>query len=330
MAEVPTGIPETQIQKAKVTELQAARRERLLDARQGLGVKIQPETLPKEGGKEPIVATFPTEKPVAPETEQTRLLNEEADTRIGLAAVRQKLSEEQGIGEEPASITGEAAPTEPNVRDIQQREWFEGKRDAPPGKTKIALDKDTYTFIDTPEEKTRKRDNIPQDERQRLTDVVATYGSRPLTEDEWKIVEGSHNLKDFFDTLEDSDRSKVGHKQELLEKGMHERFDKKIKERMEGYPDWWKVYDKDGNRVFKMSLPDKALLAKWREFDDRPPEEKLAILKEWAEKNIPKEGESAGEKIAKIIEHLFDFLVALASPNGDDEKNNEHTSQQAA
>ena len=62
------------------------------------------------------------------------------------------------------------------MRDIQEREWYAGKRDAPPGKTKIVLDKDTYTFIDTPEEKTRKRDNIPQDERQRLTEVVAAYG----------------------------------------------------------------------------------------------------------------------------------------------------------
>src|SRR5438034_6026404 len=100
---------------------------------------------------------------------------------------------------------------------------------------------------------------------------------------------GCHNLNTFFDTLEDADRGKLGHKQELLEKGMHERFGKMFKERMEGYPDWWKVYDKDGNRIFKMSLMDKALLAKWREFDNRPPKEKLALLKEWAETNIPKE-----------------------------------------
>ena len=330
MTEVRPGIPETQIQKAKVIDIQAARRERLTEGRQGQELKIPPETLTKEGRPEPHVPPFPTEKPALGQSEQARINNEETDTRIGLATVRRQLREEQGIGEREAPITGEAATSDPNVRDIQQREWYEGKRDAPPGKMKIDLDKDTHTFIDTPEEKTRKRENIPQDERQRLTDVVAAYGSRPLTEDEWKIVEQSRHLDAFFDTLEDADRGKFGHKQELLEKGMHERFGKMFKERMEGYPDWWKVYDKDGNRVFKMSLMDKALLAKWQEYDNRSPDEKLAILREWAETNIPKEGETAGEKFAKVIEQLFDFLIALFTPNGDDEKNSERTSQKAA
>jgi hypothetical protein len=330
MAEVLPGIPEIQIQKTKVIDFQAVRQQRLTEGRQGQRAKIQPETLPKEGVKEPHLAAFPTEKPASGETEQTRRLYEETATRIGLDTVRQKLREEQGIGEGGTPITGEAAAPDANVRDIQEREWYAGKRDAPPGKMKIDLDKDTHTFIDTPEEQARKRENIPQDERQRLSDVVAAYGTRPLTEDEWKVVEGSHNLNAFFDTLEHADRGKLGHKQELLEKGMHERFGKMFKERIEGYPDWWKVYDKDGNRVFKMSLMDKALLAKWREFDNRPPEEKLAILKEWAETTIPKEGESAGEKFAKVIEHLFDFLHKLFSPAEADEAKSERSAPQAA
>jgi hypothetical protein len=330
MAEVRPGIPETQIQKANVIDLQAARRERLSEGRQALGAKIQPETLPKESREQPTVAAFPTEKPAVGQTEQARLLHEETDTQIGLAAVRQQLREEQGKGEGRGAITAEGAAPDPDVRDRQEHEWYAGKRDAPAGKTKIILDKDTYTFLDTPEEKARKRENIPQDERQRLTEVVAAFGSRPLTEDEWKVVEGSHNLNAFFDTLEDHERSKFGAKRELLEKGMNERFGKMLKERMEGYPDWWKAYDKDGNRVFKMSLMDKALLAKWREFDNRPPEEKLAILKEWAETNIPKEGESAGEKFAKFIEHLFDFLVALASPNVEDAEKQENRTKPAS
>jgi hypothetical protein len=331
MTEVRTGIPESQLQKAKVIDIQAARRERLPEGRQGQEAKIQPETLPKEREKEPAVAAFPTEKPISPEIEQTRRLNEETDTRKGLAQVRQKLREEQEKGEGEAPLTGETAVSAPNVRDIQQREWFEGKRDAPPGKMKVALDKDTYTFIDTPEEKTRKRETIPQDERQQLTEVVSAYGSRPLTEDEWKVVEGSHNLKDFFDTLEDSERSKFGHKQELLQQGMNERFGKILKERAQGYPDWWKVYDKDGNRIFKMSLMDKALLAKWQEFDNQSPDEKLEILKEWAEKHILKDKEkSAGEKFAKLLDDLFDFLIALASPNREAENNNERNAHKAA
>ena len=331
MAEVRTGIPETQIQKTNIIDLQAARQQRLTEGRQSQGAKIQPEILPKEGGNEPHVAAFPTEKTVSGEREQARLLHEETDTRIGLAEVRQKLREEQEKEEDTAPITTEAAAPDPNVRDIQEKAWYAGKRDALPGKVKIDLDKDTHTFIDTQAEKTRKRDNIPQDERQRLTEVVAAYGSRPLTEDEWKVVEGSHNLNAFFDTLEDSERGKLGHKQELLEKGMNERLGKMFKERRESYPDWWKVYDKDGNRVFKMSLMDKALLAKWREFDNRPPEEKLEILREWAETHIPKEeGKTAGEKFAKVIEQLFDFLLALFAPPAEDERNNERSVQKAA
>ena len=329
MTEVRTGIPETQIQKAKVIDIQAARRERQSEGRQGLGAKIQPETLPKESREQPTVAAFPMEKPAVGQSEQARLQHEETDTHIGLAQVRQQLRQEQRIGEGEVPITGEAAAPDPHARDIQEKEWYAGKRDAPPGKRKIVLDKDAYTFIDTPEEKARKRENIPQDERQRLTEVVA-YGSRPLTEDEWKVVEGSHNLNAFFDTLEDHERGKLGYKQELLEKGMNERFGKMLKERMEGYPDWWKVYDKDGKRVFKMSLMDKALLAKWREFENRSPDEKLAILKEWGETNIPKEGQTAGEKFAKVIEHLFEFLIALVSPNVEDEENTDRSAQKAA
>jgi hypothetical protein len=106
--------------------------------------------------------------------------------------------------------------------------------------------------------------------------------------------------------------SKLGHKQEELEKGMTERFRERFKERMNGYPDWWKVYDKDGNRIFKMSLPDKALLAKWKEFDGLAPDEQMAILKEFADTHIRKdEKESFGEKSAKVIDSLVEFLIAL-------------------
>ena len=165
MAEIRTGIPETQMQKAKIIDLQAVRQQRLAEGKQAQEAKIQPEVLPKEVGKEPLVAAYPTEKPVSPEKEQTRFQREETETREGLAAVREKLREEQDKGEETSPITGEVAASDPNIRDIQQREWFEGKREAPPGKMKIALDKDTHTFIDTPEEKSRKRENIPPDER---------------------------------------------------------------------------------------------------------------------------------------------------------------------
>src|SRR5512138_2424963 len=107
MTEIRTGIPETQVQKAKVIDLQAVRQQRLAGGREAQGAKIQPEMLPKEGGKEPIAAAFPTERPVSPETERARFQREETETQNGLAAVRQKLRVEQEKGEEAPPITGE-------------------------------------------------------------------------------------------------------------------------------------------------------------------------------------------------------------------------------
>jgi hypothetical protein len=205
-----------------------------------------------------------------------------------------------------------------------------GDADLPPGKMKIVLDKYSYALIDTPEEQARKRANIPQEEQQRLTDVIQAYGTRPLTEDEWQVVERNRYLDEFFDTLDGAGRGKVGYKQELLEKEMNERFGKMLKERMtDRYPDWWKVYDMDGNRIWKMSLMDKALLAKWRRFDGLPPDEKLAILREWAETHIRKE-ETVGEKFAKAIELLFDFLIALFSPAVEDEAKSDRSAPKPA
>ena len=81
------------------------------------------------------------------------------------------------------------------------------------------------------------------------------------------------------------------------------------------------TYDKEGNRVFKMSLPDKALLAKWKEFDSLAPSEQMAILKEFADTHIPKdEKESAGEKFAKVIDYLVEFLIALFKSPADAEE----------
>ncbi len=145
-------------------------------------------------------------------------------------------------------------------------------------------------------------------------------------------MERSRYLDAFFDALEPTGRGKVGYKQELLEKEMNERFGKKLTERMtDRYPDWWKVYDTDGNRIWKMSLMDKALLAKWRHFDNLPPYEKLAILREWADTHIRKEeGETAGEKFAKVIEFLFHFLLALFSPAVEDEAKSERSAPKPA
>jgi hypothetical protein len=326
MGEVRTGIPETPTPQTNVIDFQAARQKRLSEPRQDVAVHNQTETPQQERGQEPNVTGSTAAITTSVPTERNHLANEAKDNLIDLEAVRRKLREEQygkgGIRQEKRQGTGtaisEAVALDPMVREIQGSE-----ADLPPGKMKVVLDKDTYALIDTPEEKARKREIIPQAERQRLAEVIHAYGSRPLTEDEWQIVERSSHLNAFFDTLDAAGRGKVGYKQELLEKEMHERFGKLLKERMtDRYPAWWKVYDKEGNRIWKMSLMDKALLAKWRRFDGLPPDEKLAILREWAETHIRKE-ETVGEKFAKAIEHLCDFLLALFAPVVEEEENSD-------
>jgi hypothetical protein len=325
MGEVRTGIPETQTPKSAVIDFQAARQQRLSKPKQNGAAQNQPETPQQARGQEPHGAAATAALPLSVPAEQNHLLNEATDTLTDLEAVRRKLREEQEQWQETGTATSEGATRDLFVREIQGRD-----ADLPPGKIKVVLDKYSSALIDTPEEKARKRAKIPQEERQRLTDVIQAYGSRPLTEDEWQVVERSSHLDAFFDTLDDAGWGKAGYKQELLEKEMHERFGKMLKERMtDRYPDWWKVFDKHGNRIWKMSLMDKALLAKWRHFDSLPADEKLTILREWAETHIRKE-ETVGEKFAKAIELLFDFLIALFSPAVEDEAKSNRSAPKAA
>ena len=87
---------------------------------------------------------------------------------LDLETIRRKLREEQNRqgGGKSQGKQGNAV-LDPQVREIQG-----GDADLPPGKMKVIIDKYTYALIDTPEEKARKREKIPQDEQQRLTDVI--------------------------------------------------------------------------------------------------------------------------------------------------------------
>jgi hypothetical protein len=325
MVEGRTGIPETGIPRSTVIDFEAARQKRLSEPRQVVAAQHQTAPPHRERGQEPNVAASTAAMPLSVPAEQTHLPHDPKDNLIDLEAVRRKLRQEQGKRQGTGTATSEDAALDPLMREIQ-----EADADLPPGKMKVVLDKYTDALIDTPEEKARKRAKIPQEERQRLTDVVHAYGNRPLTEEEWQVVEQSRYLDAFFDTLDEAGRGKVGYKQELLEKELNEGFGKMLKERMtDRYPDWWKVYDKDGNRIRKMNLMDKALLAKWSHFDSLPPDEKLAILREWADTHIRKE-ETLGEKFTKAIELFFDFLIALFSPAGEDEAKSERSAPKPA
>jgi hypothetical protein len=335
MTEIRTGIPETQVQKAQVIDLQAARQKRLPDARQDLTADRQVPGVAKQDTKVANLIETPTqERGLKAEglalpggasevvaAKPDLAIAEAAETSRGLDTVRRELREEQlkGEGITPAV---QAAPTE-TATPLRVGSEPQGRDNGlPSGKMEVTLDKYSTALIDTSEEKDRKREQIPQKEREQLATIIEGFGSRPLSEDEWKTLEGSHNLTAFFDSLDDASHGKMGFKQELVEKGMNDRVGKLIKERAtDRYPDWWQVYDNEGNRVFKMSLPDKALLAKWKEFDGLPPDEKMAILKEFADTHIPKdEKESFGEKFAKVIDSLVEFLVALFKSPADPEE----------
>ena len=278
------------------------------EERQGGAAQRQNEMPHQERRQEPIVAASTAATPFSVPAEQNHLPHEPKDTLIDLEAVRRKLREEQGKRQGTGTASEQNVPSGPKVWGRQG-----GDADLPPGKMKVVLDKYTYALIDTPEEKARKRARIPQEEQQRLTDVIQAYGTRPLTEDEWQVVERSRYLDEFFDALEPAGRGKVGYKQELLEKEMNEHFGKMLKERMtDRYPDWWKVYDKDGNRVWKMSLMDKALLAKWRRFDGLPADMKWEILRREYEAMRSGKDEHLADTIREGFEVIKEILIACA------------------
>jgi len=203
-------------------------------------------------------------------------------------------------------------------REEQWKEWREGKRKAPPGQKKIVLDPGYYMFIDTPEEKARKRAEIPQEEYKRLRGIVdnPTYS---FTDNEWEALD-SRWFGQFFDTLDQKEMLSLIYKREYLTQAKSRHREKKlmdwIEERKDHYPSWWEVYDKNGTRILKMSPMDKALLAKWRNFDKLPPEMQYEELKKWTETNIKKD-EAPGEKFAKFIDGLLTFLLALFGVEDD-------------
>jgi hypothetical protein len=107
-------------------------------------------------------------------------------------------------------------------REHQWKEFEEGKRDAPPGKMKIEV-QGSYQFVDTPEEIARKRETIPPETMKRFREIVDKPTDK-LTEDDWQVLADRSHLYTFFETLDESERTKWGYKQEEINKEQWNKF----------------------------------------------------------------------------------------------------------
>jgi hypothetical protein len=120
-------------------------------------------------------------------------------------------------------------------------------------------------------------------------------------------------------TLGDLERKTWHDKQEEIGKERIKRVGESVKRMFENskdhYPSWWEVYDKDGRRIWKMNLLDKAILAEWRRYDSLPPQERAAELREWMRTHIKKE-ETWGGIIADFGVAILLLIMFLLSPEG--------------
>ena len=213
-----------------------------------------------------------------------------------------KLKEEDPLGELVYEVFGESMPWKPGKKTIKF--------------------KNTYEFIDTPQEKARKRAEVPEAERERLEQLMSEYSFRAFSEDKWGDLICNPYLRRFLDTLNPDERKKWGYKQELINLERKVRI-KDFFENM--YPLWWEVYDKKGNRIWKMSRADKASLERMGRSNRLSDEVDREPHNEGIDAQI-REEMSRGEKIAKSFEAVVDLAVALIlaliSTNAENRSNN--------
>ena len=120
----------------------------------------------------------------------------------------------------------------------------------------------------------------------KLREILFAYILRPLTEDEWKLLESKpFHPEHIIEKLSFEDQVRLGEKPTFLRKELRQRATNYVQESLtDRYPSWWEVYDKDGNRIWKMSPADKASLAEMRRFNNLSPEEKYQWLCQVREK----------------------------------------------
>jgi hypothetical protein len=163
----------------------------------------------------------------------------------------------------------------------------------------------------TPEEQEEHRLK-KQAEEKRYRETLFAYRSRPLTEDEWKLLESRPLHKGLFGKLSLEEELQYGDVPKIIQQDLRQRADEYLQGYLrDRYPSWWEVWDANGKPITRMSAQHKASLARMRQFESLSPEEKYEDLKKTFPNLFTAKGESGGEKFARVIDGLFEFLLSL-------------------
>ena len=163
----------------------------------------------------------------------------------------------------------------------------------------------------TPDEQEEQRLK-KEAEQKRYREILFAYRSRPLTEDEWKLLESKPLHKGLFGKLSMEEELQYGGVPKSIKQDLRQRATEYITGYLrDRYPSWWEVWDENGKPIMRMSAQHKASLARMRHFESLSPEEKYEELKQtFPNLFMPKDG-NPGEKFALFIEGFFAFLLYL-------------------
>jgi hypothetical protein len=171
----------------------------------------------------------------------------------------------------------------------------------------------------TPDEQEEQR-RKQQAEEKRYREILFAYRSRPLTDDEWKMLESKPLHKGLFGKLSFEEELQYGDVPKFIKQDLRQRATEYITGHLrDRYPSWWEVWDENGKSISRMSPQHKASLARMRQFESLSPEEKYEVLKQKFPTLFTAKSESEGEKFARVIDGLFEFLQSLfRNPEYDD------------
>jgi hypothetical protein len=172
----------------------------------------------------------------------------------------------------------------------------------------------------TPDEQAEQR-RKQQAEEKRYREILFAYRSRPLTDDEWKMLESRPLHKGLFGKLSFEEELQYGDVPKFIKQDLRQRATEYLTGYLrDRYPSWWEVWDENGKSITRMSPQHKASLARMRHFESLSPEEKYEDLKQTFPTLFTAKGESSGEKFARVIDGIFEFLLSLfQNPEYDDQ-----------
>jgi hypothetical protein len=163
----------------------------------------------------------------------------------------------------------------------------------------------------TPKEQEEQREK-KQAEENRYREILFAYHSRPLTTDEWEFLESNPFHKGLFGKLSIEEELQYGNTPKFIQQDLRQRATEYvIGFARDHYPSWWEVWDENGKSISRMSPQHKASLARMRQFESLPHEEKYEILKRTFPNLFTTKHERPGEKFARVIDGFFEFPLSL-------------------